>query len=81
MGKGLLKMAGLGVKKASEVGLDKAKSGVKHCLETKKMLEENQRRWQAATEKYQREVSRLSLIIEKTQSVIGLCKRYGLTDG
>lgn len=45
------------------------------------MLEENQRRWQAATEKYQREVSRLSLIIEKTQSVIGLCKRYGLTDG
>lgn len=81
MGKGLLKMAGLGVKKASEVGLDKAKSGVKHCLETKKLLEENQRRWQAATEKYQREVSRLSLIIEKTQSVIGLCKRYGLTDG
>lgn len=81
MGNGLLKMAGLGVKKASEVGLDKAKSGVKHCLETKKLLEENQCRWQAASEKYQREVSRLSLIIEKTQSLIGLCKRYGLTDG
>lgn len=81
MGNGLLKMASLGVKKASEVGLDKAKSGVKHCLETKKLLEENQCRWQAASEKYQREVSRLSLIIEKTQSLIGLCKRYGLTDG
>ena len=51
MGNGLLKMAGLGVKKASEVGLDKAKSGVKHCLETKKLLEENQCRWQAASEK------------------------------
>lgn len=80
MKKEFLQKAGRGMKKAAEQGLKTTQSGVHHYQETKKLSAENQRRWQAATARYQDAVSRVSVIIEKTQELIGLCKRYGLTD-
>ena len=74
------RIAGREVKKVAEKSIETTRKGANHCLETKKMLEENQCRWQAATKKYQQAVSRVSVIIEKSHELIELCRRYGLTD-
>lgn len=80
MKKDFLQKSGKELKKMAAQGLNTTKSGVHHYRETKKMAAENQRRWQAAAVRYQDAVSRVSVLIEKTQELLTLCKRYGLTD-
>lgn len=68
------------LKKAAKASMTTAQKGLHHCQETKQMLAENQVRWQKANEKYQRALSRVMVILEKSQELLSLCRRYGLTE-
>lgn len=74
----VLKWTGKCIGKAVRTGTQYTRHSIEYGKETRNMLKDNQERWKRCIEQHQMAVTRLSVTIEKTMTLIAICKRYGL---